>query len=132
MWEREREEEGGGGRNDLLLSSGSSIGSSSRWKSSSIQRDSREGIISIHFLFPSWTQVGNSFLFFLLNLFPLRYMEGGADSALKKAVGEKEKRLYHVKGAKNIRVRQVRPLPLLSSLFISSFFSGSSIDRIPE
>ncbi|KAF8381016.1 hypothetical protein PRIPAC_70158, partial [Pristionchus pacificus] len=58
----------------------------------------------------------------------LRYMEGGADSALKKAVGEKEKRLYHVKGAKNIRVRQV-PLSI-ESLNKGDVFILDTVDII--
>ncbi|GMR59128.1 hypothetical protein PMAYCL1PPCAC_29323, partial [Pristionchus mayeri] len=58
----------------------------------------------------------------------LRYLDGGADSALKKAIGEKEKKLYHVKGAKNIRVRQV-PLSI-ESLNKGDVFILDTVDVI--
>ncbi|GMT10753.1 hypothetical protein PFISCL1PPCAC_2050 [Pristionchus fissidentatus] len=58
----------------------------------------------------------------------LRYLDGGADSALKKATDAKEKRLYHVKGAKNIRMRQV-PLSI-DSLNKGDVFILDTVDVI--
>ena len=48
---------------------------------------------------------------------PGRYLEGGVDSGFKKVQrGVYEKRLFHVKGKRNVRVSQVSVISLLVAI----------------